>query len=61
MVLNVLSSRAPRMLTPAEIVGELSQQGREVDPNNVHRRLSDLVKKKAIKRREGRYAVREKG
>lgn len=57
LIEKVLSARAPRLLTPAEIVWELSQQGEEVDPRNVHRRVSDLVKKKAITRREGRYGM----
>lgn len=57
LVQKVLTARAPRLLTPAEIVWELSQQGEKLDPSNVHRRLSDLVKKKTITRREGRYGM----
>jgi hypothetical protein len=59
LVERLLSDRAPRMLTPSEIARELSQQGHTVDASNVQRRLSEMVKTKAVIRKEGRYRAPE--
>jgi hypothetical protein len=56
LIRGVLST-ASTELTPAEIVKELGRQGHRVDPNNVHRRLSDLAKSKGVTRNAGKYTI----
>lgn len=57
LIQGFLATRAPQMLTPSEIAQGLSQQGHKVDRDNIQRRLSDLIKNRAITRKEGRYGI----
>jgi len=52
-----LSARAPQMLTPSEIAQGLSQRGHKVNRDNIQRRLSDLLKTKAVIRKDSRYGI----
>ena len=60
LIQEVLTARAPEKLTPSEIVQHLAQQGQRTNFKNIHARLSELVKAKAVNRQEGRYWIQQK-
>ncbi len=60
LIQEVLTARAPEKLTPSEIVEYLAQQGHGPNLKNIHNRLSELAKAKAVKRQAGRYWMQQK-
>ena len=60
LIQEVLTARAPEKLTPSEIVQQMAHQGQRTNFKNIHARLSELAKAKAVSRQAGRYWISQK-
>ena len=60
LIQEVLTARAPEKLTPSEIVQQIAHQGQRTNFKNIHARLSELAKAKAVSRQAGRYWIPQK-
>ena len=57
LIRETLMARAPEKLTPSDITRHLAQQGHALKPKNIHSRLSELLKAKAVNRHDGKYWI----